>query len=89
MKIIKLIPCKNYVLRVFVDNGNIYDFDVLKEIKRIPSYTPLLNVEFFKTAKIDLDRIYWGDIYGSIDFHIDQVISLGKYINPKSAGLII
>jgi hypothetical protein len=81
MNILNIIPLDNYILRVSLSDGKVYDFNVLSEINRIPSYRILLNIEYFKLVKFDLDRIYWGDIFGSIDFHIDQVISRGVVLN--------
>ena len=38
MKLINVEPKDNYILRVYLDNDSIVDFDVKAELERIPCY---------------------------------------------------
>lgn len=71
MKFISVTPIADYILRVKTDDQKVYDFNVLKEIERIPSYICLKDKEFFVQVKFNSHRIYWSL---DCDFHIDQVL---------------
>lgn len=65
----------NYIVRIYLDDDSVIDFDVEAELQRIPCYKPLYDVEFFKTVKFKNKRIYWNDQF---DFHIDQILARGQ-----------
>ena len=50
MKFINVEPKDNYIVRIFLDDDSIVDFDVKAELERIPSYKPLYDKSLFKTA---------------------------------------
>ena len=75
MKLINVEPKDNYILRIFLDNDSIIDFDVKAELDRIPCYKPLYEYTLFKTVKFKNKRIYWSDQY---DFHLDQILERGQ-----------
>lgn len=77
VKFVSVITLNNYILQITIDNGNIFNFDVRKEIERIPSYKKLYDVEFFKQVHFKNERIYWDYNY---DFHIDQILARGHKI---------
>ena len=74
-KFIDVTPLDNYILHIVTDDGLAFDFDVLREIKRIPSYKRLYDVELFKQVHFRNERIYWDHDH---DFHIDQVLAHAK-----------
>ena len=74
-KFINVTPFDNHILHIATDDGHIFDFNVLEEIKRIPSYKRLYDLDFFKQVKFRNERIYWDHDH---DFHIDQVLALAK-----------
>jgi hypothetical protein len=76
-KFISVIPLDNYILHITTDDGDVLDFDVLKELKRIPSYKRLYDIEFFKQVHFKNERIYWDYDH---DFHIDQVLARAQKI---------
>ena len=78
VKFLTVTPLANYVLRITTDDNDIFDFNVLNELKRIPSYKRLFDVDFFKQVHFNDERIYWDYDH---DFHIDQV--LGAFKNAK------
>lgn len=51
MKLIKVEPKDNYILRVYLDNQAIIDFDVKAELERIPCYKPLYDRNLFNAVK--------------------------------------
>ena len=71
-KFISVIPLDNYILHITTDDGNIFDFDVRREIERIPSYNRLYDLEFFRHVHFNDERIYWDYAH---DFHIDQILA--------------
>ena len=71
-KFSKIIPSDNYILHITTDDNKKYDFNVLTELERIPSYRLLYDKEFFKQVKFKGERIYWDNDH---DFHIDQVLA--------------
>ncbi len=73
MKLIKVEPKDNYIVRVYLDDKSVIDFDVKPEIDRIPCYKPLFDKELFKKVMFKNQRIYWND---QIDFHLDQILAL-------------
>ena len=75
MKLINVEPKDNYILRIFLDDDSIIDFDVKAELDRIPCYKPLYEYTLFKTVKFKNKRIYWSDQY---DFHLDQILERGQ-----------
>lgn len=74
-KFIEVTPADNYILHIKTDDGNIFDFNVLDEIKRIPSYKRLYDLDFFKHVHFKSQRIYWDYDH---DFHIDQILARAK-----------
>ena len=68
---------KNYILRIFLDNNSVIDFDVKAEIERIPCYKSLYDTQFFKTVKFKNQRIYWNDQF---NFHLDQIFDRGHVV---------
>lgn len=78
MKLINVEPKENYVLRVYLDDDSVVDFDVLAELERIPCYKPLYDLALFKAVKFRHKRIYWNDQY---DFHLDQILERGHPVN--------
>ena len=77
-KFISVIPEDNYHLRIVIDNGDILDFSVFNELKRIKAYDRLHNIDFFKQVKFTNERIFWDDDH---DFHIDQVVARSQKIS--------
>ena len=51
MKLINVEPKDNYILRIFLDDDSIVDFDVKAELEGIPCYKPLYEYALFKTVK--------------------------------------
>jgi hypothetical protein len=74
-KFISVIPKDHYILHITTDEGDVIDFDVLAELKRIPSYNRLYDVDFFNQVHFKNERIYWDYDH---DFHIDQVLARAK-----------
>jgi hypothetical protein len=70
-------PLHNYTLHITTDDGHVFDFNVLEEIKRIPSYKRLYDLEFFKQVKFKNESMYWNYNH---DFHIDQVLARAKKV---------
>ncbi|MEY4767999.1 MAG: hypothetical protein RL637_638 [Pseudomonadota bacterium] len=77
MKLINAEAKENYIVRIYLDNDSVIDFDVKPQLQRIPFYKPLYNKELFKTVKFKHKRLYWNEQF---DFHLDQIIELGKLI---------
>ena len=75
MKLLKAEARDNYIVRVYLDDNSVIDFDVKAELQRIPCYKPLYDVDFFKTVKFKNRRIYWNDKF---DFHLDQILERGQ-----------
>ena len=48
MKLINVEPKDNYIVRIFLDDDSIVDFDVKAELERIPCYKPLYDKSLFK-----------------------------------------
>jgi hypothetical protein len=78
MKLIKVEPKDDYILRVFLDNQTIIDFDIKPELARIPCYNPLYNKEIFEKVSFKNKRIFWNEQY---DFHLDQILERGQFVN--------
>lgn len=76
-KIVEVIPLDNYILQIKTDDGHIFDFNVYEEIKRIPSYKRLYDVNFFKHVHFKNERIFWDYDH---DFHIDQILARAQKI---------
>lgn len=74
-KFISVTPLNNYILHVVSDEGSAFNFDVSKEIKHIPSYEKLYDIEFFKKVHFRNDLVYCDHDH---DFHIDQVLAHKK-----------
>ena len=74
MKLIKVEPKDNYILRVYLDDGSLVDFDVKAELEHIPCYKPLYDQVLFKAVKFKNKRLYWND---QCDFHLDQILDRG------------
>lgn len=78
MKLINIEPKDNYILRIFLDDDSIVDFDVKAEMERIPCCKPLYDSSLFKQVKFKNKRIYWSDQF---DFHLDQILERGHLVN--------
>jgi len=78
MRLIKVEPKEHYILRVFLDDNSIIDFNVKTEIEQIPCYQPLYNKALFNKVKFKNKRVYWNDQY---DFHLDQILNKGQLIH--------
>ena len=78
MKLIAVEPKDNYIVRVYLDDDSIVDFDVKAELDRIPCYKPLYNNELFKKVSFKNQRIFWN---GHCDFHLDQILERGHVVN--------
>ena len=74
MKLINIEARDDYILRIYLDDDSVVDFDVKTELERIPCYKALYDTSFFKTVKFNNKRIYWNDRY---DFHLDQILERG------------
>lgn len=77
MKLIKVEPKDNYILRISLDDDSIIDFDVKAELDRIPCYKALYDLTLFNTVKFKNKRIYWSDQF---DFHLDQILERGQFL---------
>ena len=55
MKLINVEPKDNYVVRIFLDDDSIVDFDVKAELERIPCHKPLYDKSLFKTVRFNLN----------------------------------
>ena len=51
LRVINVEPKDNYILRIFLDDDSILDFDVKAEFERIPCYKPLYEYALFKTVQ--------------------------------------
>jgi len=80
MKLINVDPKENYILRVYLDDDSIIDFDVKKELERIPCYKPLYDKALFNTVKFKNKRIYWNEQF---DFHLDQVLDSNCFVKEE------
>ena len=74
MKMINIELKDKYIVRVYLDDDSIVDFDVKAEIARIPCYKSLYNKALFKSARFNNKRIFWND---QCDFHLDHYWSVG------------
>jgi len=79
-RFLTVTPLENYVLHIATDEGDVLDFNVLEELKRIPSYKKLYDLDFFKQVHFKGERIYWDYDH---DFHIDQVLARAQKTNSK------
>jgi hypothetical protein len=77
MKLINVEPKDNYIVRIFLDDDSIVDFDVKAELERIPPYKPLYDNALFKTVRFKNKRIYWSEQF---DFHLDQILERGQVV---------
>lgn len=85
MKLINIEPKDNYILRIFLNDDLIVDFDIKAELERIPCYKPLYEYALFKTVKFKNKRIYWSDQF---DCHLDQILERGQLVaSPKACVL--
>jgi len=77
MKFINVEPKDNYIVRIFLDDDSIVDFDVKAELERIPCYKQLYDNALFKTVRCKNRRICWNDQF---DFHLDQILERGHVV---------
>ncbi len=77
MKLVNVKPKENYILRIYLDNEAIIDFDVKAELERIPCYKSLYNKNLFNSVQFKNKRVYWNEQF---DFHLDQIIERGHLI---------
>jgi hypothetical protein len=80
MKLLNVEPRDNYIVRVYLDDDSIVDFDVKAELERIPCYKPLYDPELFKTVAFKNKRIFWNE---QCDFHLDQILERGRFVKEK------
>jgi hypothetical protein len=85
LKFINVEPKDNYIVRVFLDNDSIIDFDVKTELERIPCYKPLYDNALFKKVRFKNKRIYWNDQF---DFHLDQILERGHVVKVDEKAQI-
>ncbi len=77
MKLINVEAKENYIVRIYLDDNSIVEFDVKEELERIPCYKPLYDKVLFKSVKFKNKRIYWNDQF---DFHLDQILERGHFL---------
>jgi hypothetical protein len=85
MKFINVEPKDNYIVRIFLDDDSIVDFDVKAELERIPCYKPLYDKSLFKKVRFKNKRIYWNDRF---NFHLDQILERGQIVKVDDKALI-
>lgn len=85
MKLINVEPKDNYIMRIFLDEDSIVDFDVKAELERIPCYKPLYDNALFKKVRFKNKRIYWNDQF---DFHLDQILERGHIVKIDEKGQV-
>ena len=81
MRVIHVDPKDDYIVRIFLDDDSIVDFDVKAELERIPCYKPLYDKTLFNTVKFKNKRIYWSDQF---DFHLDQILATAHVIEEET-----
>jgi len=86
MKLVNVEPRDHYIVRVYLDDDSIVDFDVSAELERIPCYKPLYDESLFKTVMFKNKRIYWNDQY---DFHLDQILERGLWVKPSMTATLV
>lgn len=77
-RIKKLSALDNYMLYVEFDDGYKVVYDVMDDIKTLPSFRALQDVHgLFKQAQLDASRtcVYWND---EIDLASDSIYEYGK-----------
>ncbi len=77
-RIKKLSALDNYMLYVEFDDGYKVVYDVMDDIKTLPSFRALQDVHgLFKQAQLDTSRtcVYWND---EIDLASDSIYEYGK-----------
>lgn len=85
MKLVNVEPKENYILRVYLDDLSVIDFNVAAELERIPSYKPLYDVTLFRCVRFKNKRIFWDDRF---DFHLDQILTHGEFVHlPSASGI--
>ncbi|MCX7088682.1 MAG: DUF2442 domain-containing protein [Methylococcales bacterium] len=82
MKLIAVEPKDNYIVRVYLDNNAMIDFDVKAELERIPCYKPLYDPALFKQVAFKNKRIFWNE---QCDFHLDQILERGRFVHSDAA----
>ncbi|NOQ16379.1 MAG: DUF2442 domain-containing protein [Methyloprofundus sp.] len=78
MKLINVEPLESYVLRIYLDDNSIVDFDVKAELERIPCYKSLYDLTLFKAVEFKNKRVYWND---QCDFHLDQILDKAQPVS--------
>lgn len=84
MKIKQIEVKELYVIRVYLDDGTVVDFNVKLELDKIPCYKKLYDVELFKKVMFKNQRIYWDE---QCDFHLDQILDNGIFIKNSVLSL--
>ena len=80
VRIKKLEPIENFCLRVIFDDGREVIYDVMNDIKNIPSYSVLMTTyKLFEQVQLDESRsiVYWND---EIDLPSNIIYEYGKKI---------
>ncbi len=78
LKIVTIDPKDDSILRLYLDNNSVIDFDVKAEIERIPCYKSLYDKALFNAVQFKNKRVYWND---QCDFHLDQILERGRVVN--------
>lgn len=79
-RIKELIPKDNFLLYVTFDDGKKVAYDVMEDIKQIPSYIILQTTKgLFKQIQLNDSRtcVYWNE---NIDLPSDTIYEYGKEI---------
>lgn len=83
IRIKKLEPLTNYLLRVEFTDGKIVLYDVKEDMDTIPEYTVLKTTHgLFNQVQVDESRtcVYWND---EIDLPADAIYEFGKAIEKN------
>jgi hypothetical protein len=86
MKLINIDPKDNYIVRIFLDDDSIIDFDVKAELERISCYEPLYDKSLFETVRFKNKRLYWNDQF---NFHLDQILERGYVVKVGEKSQIV
>jgi len=83
MKLINIEPRNDYILRIYLDDNSVVDFDVKSEMERIACYKALYDKALFNSVQFKNKRVYWND---QCDFHLDQILERGRWVKKEIKG---
>lgn len=86
MKLINVEAKENYILRVYLDDASVVDFNVKAELERIPCYKPLYDAALFRSVRFKNKRIFWNDQF---DFHLDQILERGEFVQVDTTSRML